>query len=308
MRGRRRNREASRTFTCFGGACTVAVSGKGPDGDAQAAVYAARDRMLAWHDTFTRFRASELRTLNADPSDCVAVSPAMVAFVQAIIDAAELTGGLADATLLDEIEEAGYREDRLQGSLAISLQMVMAPERRPARPHPEARWRQLSVDADAGTVTRPPGLRLDGGGIVKGLAADLLHPALGQRPSFGVDCEGDMRFGGTDAVERTVSVVSPFDSATVLHELTVVDGAVAQTGITKRSWLAGRHPHHHLLDPATGQPAYTGVIEVTALAPTALEGEARAKAALLSGPDAAAGWLPHGGVVVFDDGSHRVVG
>ena len=48
-------------------------------------------------------------------------------------------------------------------------------------------------------------------------------------------------------------------------------------------------------------------MQVTALAPTALEGEARAKAALLSGPQAAAGWLPHGGLVVFDDLSHDVI-
>ncbi len=308
MRGLRRKREASRTFTCFGGACTVAVSGKGPDGDAEAAVYAARDRMLAWHETFTRFRASELRALNDDPAPCVAVSAAMAAFARAAIDAAALTGGLADATLLDEIEAAGYREDRLRGSLAISLQMVMAPERRPAQPRPDVRWRQVAVDVEASTVTRPPGLRLDGGGIVKGLAADLLARELGQHTCFGVDCEGDMRFGGTGAPERTIAVVSPFDTGTVLHELTVVDGAVAQTGITKRSWLEGGRPHHHLLDPSTGQPAYTGVIEVTALARTALEGEARAKAALLSGPDAAAGWLPHGGVVVFDDGSHHMAG
>ena len=46
---------------------------------------------------------------------------------------------------------------------------------------------------------------------------------------------------------------------------------------------------------------------MTALAPSALEAEARTKAALLSGPRGAAEWLPHGGVIVFDDGSHRVL-
>ena len=43
------------------------------------------------------------------------------------------------------------------------------------------------------------------------------------------------------------------------------------------------------------------------LTPSALEGEALAKAAVLSGPERAAAWLPHGGVLVFDDGSHTVV-
>jgi hypothetical protein len=33
-----------------------------------------------------------------------------------------------------------------------------------------------------------------------------------------------------------------------------------------------------------------------------------AKAALLSGPDTASDWLRHGGVLVFDDGTHRVYG
>jgi thiamine biosynthesis lipoprotein len=38
------------------------------------------------------------------------------------------------------------------------------------------------------------------------------------------------------------------------------------------------------------------------MAPTALEAEVRAKAALLAGPEHAAMYLPHGGVLVLDDG------
>jgi FAD:protein FMN transferase len=95
----------------------------------------------------------------------------------------------------------------------------------------------------------------------------------------------------------------------VLHEYAIGDGGVSTAEIAKRSWLGeGTRPAHHLLDAATGRPAYAGVVQVTALAPTALEGEALAKAAVLSGPEAAATWLPHGGVVVLDDRSHTVVG
>lgn len=94
----------------------------------------------------------------------------------------------------------------------------------------------------------------------------------------------------------------------VLHELPVSEGALATSGISKRSWFGpGMRLGHRLLDPATGQPAYTGVVQVTARAPTALEGEALAKAAVLSGPHGATGWLPHGGMIVFDDGSHTVI-
>jgi thiamine biosynthesis lipoprotein len=83
---------------------------------------------------------------------------------------------------------------------------------------------------------------------------------------------------------------------------------VATTGIGRRSWLDARGaPAHHLLDPATGRPAFTGVVQATALAPTALEAEIRAKAAVLSGPDGAAAWLPDAGVVVLDDGRAAVL-
>jgi len=49
-----------------------------------------------------------------------------------------------------------------------------------------------------------------------------------------------------------------------------------------------------------------GIVQATALAPTALEAEALVRVALLSGPQDAANWLSHGGLVVLDDGSHAV--
>ena len=63
-------------------------------------------------------------------------------------------------------------------------------------------------------------------------------------------------------------------------------------------------PAHHLLDPRTGAPAFTGIVQATALAPTAAQAEVLAKAAVLSGPRASE-WLRHGGVVVTDDGRYE---
>ena len=92
-----------------------------------------------------------------------------------------------------------------------------------------------------------------------------------------------------------------------VHVFELSEGAAATSGIGRRSWLGpdGR-PAHHLLDPATGRPAFTGVVQATALAPTAVEAEWRAKAAVLSGPGDAGDWLEHGGVVVLDDGTHHI--
>ena len=138
------------------------------------------------------------------------------------------------------------------------------------------------------------------------MLADVIGEMLQEHHSFLVDCEGDLRVGGSGGLQRSVAVAAPL-SQRILHEFKLADGAVATTSITKRSWMERLKPAHHLLDPATGLPAYTGIVQTTALAPTALEAEALGKAALLSGPQDAAVWLRHGGLIVFDDGSHVVV-
>jgi thiamine biosynthesis lipoprotein len=108
---------------------------------------------------------------------------------------------------------------------------------------------------------------------------------------------------------RTVHVLHPFDRATAAV-LDVRDGAVATSGLSTRLWWwRGGAPAHHLIDPATGEPAWTGIVSATALAPTAAAAEALAKAALLAGPVAGRALLrAHGGVLVADDGTVALVG
>ena len=156
-------------------------------------------------------------------------------------------------------------------------------------------------------MRRPPGVALDSGGLAKGLFADVIAETLGDHRAFAVECAGDLRVGGAAGLDRPVAVQSPFDGS-VLHTFALAAGGVATSGIGRRSWLDARHaPAHHLLDPATGRAAFTGVVQATAIAPTALEAEIRAKAAVLSGPAGARSWLPDGGVIVADDGSFEVI-
>jgi thiamine biosynthesis lipoprotein len=282
------------TFRCFGTQCAVLV-------DDPAAEAAARRRLEAWHDRFSRFRPdSEPARLNADPRPAVPVSRVMARLVEAVVAAGRMTGGLVDATLLREIEAAGYRTD-LGAPLPVGLALRLAPPRRAARPSTAARWPEIRV---VGTVVhRPPGVAIDGGGLAKGLFADLIAESL-PHAVLAVDCGGDLRVRGP---RRRIRVADPFGGPAI-HAFTLAAGAAATSGIGRRSWLDARgRPAHHLLDPATGRPAFTGVVQATALAPTALEAEIRAKAAVLSGPDRADRWLAHGGLIVLEDGGRIVV-
>jgi FAD:protein FMN transferase len=300
-------REAGSTFACFGSTCAVFVIGSGEQGSADDAVAFARERLLDWHARFSRFDPdSELSRLNDDPRATLPVSWEMAVFAQAAVTAAQRSGGLVDATLVEQIVAAGYAGD-LEPPPELDAALDRAPARRPAGPRHASCWREITADPVAGTLTRPPGCKLDSGGIAKGLFADLLAESLAGHAAFAIDCAGDVRLGGTAGTPRAIVVASPFDEGT-LHQFARTDGGVATSGIGRRSWLDGDgRPGHHLLDPSSGLPAYTGVVQVTALAPTALEAEIRTKAALLSGPEHAADWLADGGVIVHDDGRCVVV-
>jgi len=290
-------------FACFGGTVAVRASSVDPV-RAGAALDRARALLLGVHDRLTRFEpTSELSRLNADPRDRVPASPLLRRFAQAVARAGALSDGLVDATVLPAVEAAGY-EHHLDPDVP-GLRDAVAP--RAHRWTADGAWRR--VDADATHVLRPVGVRLDSGGLGKGLAADLAGDLLAGLPAWIVDCGGDLRIGGVAGIPRTVEIADPFHPGDVLHRLQVTRGAVATSGTTRRAWTttAPGAAAHHLIDPRTGLPARTGVVQVTALAPTALEAEARAKTALLLGPMRARRALPHGGAFVTPDGELHVV-
>lgn len=300
--------EASDEFECFGSRCAVYVTGDGVLGSAREAVATVKRTLLGWHSQFSRFEpSSELEELNKDPRSLLPVSPLMARLADSIATVGLLTGGLVDGTLIDEVRAAGYADHLVAASVPLSKALEGASPRRPAGPGAREGWRQLRVDLAAGTVTRPPGLKLDSGGIAKGLFGDVLASELEDYESFAVDCGGDIRVGGAGGREREVEVAGPLDER-IIHRFGLREGAVATSGIGKRSWMRpdGRIAHH-LIDPGSGEPAFTGIVQVTAVAPSGVLAEALSKAALLSGPEGAERWLTRGGVIVYDDGSHRLV-
>jgi thiamine biosynthesis lipoprotein len=267
-----------------------------------------REFLARFEARLSRFRpGSELSELNAAPSADVAASPLLRAAVRAGLWAAERTGGLVDPTLLGALEAAGYGRSRRGPELSLAIALAHAPARRPAAPDPAARWRAFAVDDARGVIRRPPGLRFDTGGTGKGLAADLAAVRLADHERWAIDCGGDLRVGGpygAPAAEPfTVDIEHPLTGERA-HSLRLRTGAVATSGLDIRLWRRpDGTPAHHLLDPFNGDPAWTGLVGATALAPTALEAEVLAKAALLSGPAGARRWLGrHGGLVVRDDG------
>ncbi len=279
-------------FPCFGG--TVAVRASGEAVAVAAALRRARRIAEDVHRRLTRFEpGSDLCRLNGDPRELVPAEPLLRRFAAAVAWAGEVSGGLVDATCLPAVEAAGYRRHWEPGAASAGWTAGAAVAA-------SAGWADVAVEGDA--VRRPPGTRLDSGGLGKGLAADLMATALGPCRTWAIDCGGDLRVGGWEAPARAVDVAAP-DGEASIHRLRVARGAIATSGVTRRAWDAG----HHLVDPRTGAPADTGIIQATAVAPTGLEAEVRAKTALLSGPERAGDVLSDGGVFVTTAGGVHVV-
>ncbi|HEX3239007.1 MAG TPA: FAD:protein FMN transferase [Solirubrobacterales bacterium] len=302
------------TFDAMGSHVRLLIGEPGPGlASAAEAAEQARRFIHGFDAALSRFQpGSELCALNRDERERVPASPLLRRAVSAGLDAAERSGGLVDPTLLDAIEGAGYKASRAgMSGVPLSEALTQAPRRQPARPHPDRSWRRFVVDDAAAEVVRPPGLGFDTGGTGKGLAADLVAASLRGYSRFIVDCGGDIRIGGADAL------VHPYE-VFVEHPLTgerayvirLGSGGVATSGLNVRIWRRGDGSYsHHLLDPATGEPAWTGLVGATALADTALEAETLSKAALLSGPERARGLLAErGGLVVHDSGRVELIG
>ncbi len=301
-------------FDAMGSHVRLLIGEPGPGmAPAPAAAERARQFVVDFDAALSRFKPdSELCALNEDPRERVPASELLRDAVKAGLAAAQRSGGLVDPTLVGEIESAGYVASRAGVPGApLGAALAEAPPRRSADPNPAASWKLFEVDDAAGTIARPPGVRFDTGGAGKGLAADLIAAQLRGYSRFIVDCGGDIRIGGPDALVQPyeVFVEHPLTGERA-HVLRLGSGAVATSGLNVRVWRGadGRYAHH-LIDPSTGEPAWTGLIGATALGDTAVEAETFAKAALLSGPEGGREVLSErGGLLVHDGGRVETVG
>lgn len=161
-------------------------------------------------------------------------------------------------------------------------------------------WDKLELDDSAGTVTfRTAAMRLDFGGIGKGLAADLALAEMRDRglPRTMVEIGGDLVVGSPppDRAGWSIRVETvPWDDALALE---LVDAAVATSGDVEQ-YLEIEEDGvvvrlGHLLDPRTGRPV-----------PTRREATAIVRGGAFNGADADA--LASVGVILGLRGAARV--
>jgi thiamine biosynthesis lipoprotein len=235
----------------------------------------------------SRFRPdSELSQLNALSGQWVPVSDLMWDVLTLALGMAAITNGRFDPTTLNALEQYGYTVSFEQlnriGQNGHSLQ-----------PTPSVgQWTAVELDESRQAVYLPEGVRLDFGGIAKGYTAQQAVDLLRDWGPCLVDASGDLAAGAAPLGHPgwPVAISAPWtDEETKpgdLFTLWLADQALATSGIDYRHWQQNGRTAHHLIDPATGQPAATDGLTVTVLADDAAQTEAWATATLVAGSQA----------------------
>jgi thiamine biosynthesis lipoprotein len=249
----------------------------GEDGRAGFGEVALRiERELAEVEArFSRFRPeSELSRVNARAARWTRVSDPFAELLGLALEAARLTRGLFDPTVLPALRSAGYDRD---------FALVRAgPHPEPGPAEPCGRWQEVELAGNQ--VWIPPGVGLDFGGIAKGWAVDRAIELGRGLTWLLVSAGGDLRLAGSPPDGGLeIAIEDPLDRGGEVMRVRLESGALATSSVTSRTWGPRLH---QIIDPRTGLPAITGILQATAWGDTCAEAEMRSKWALLAGPPA----------------------
>jgi len=279
------------------------VDGMAAASDARRAAEATLRRLGAWANRLTRFtETSDLARLNASTDVRVPVRPTLATALDWARQTEGLSGGIVDVALLDA---------RLAAEHPVANDTVSAAATAASRPD-----RTWSMDRGRRMtfIRRPVGLRFDLDGVAKGWLADRALGRLGSFPAAVVDADGDIAIRLGDGESWRFGIADPRSKDEDLLELDLLGSAVdgigsfglATSGTSVHRWVHGGHTTHHLIDPRTGKPAPTDVVQATVLTATAGKAEALAKTAVILGSEAAlialAGQDVHGAILLTERG------
>ena len=231
--------------------------------DADRAFDLAEAEFERLEQVLSRFRPdSELSQLNRDGR--LDASADLVQVVELAVAAREQTGGRFDPTIHDALVEAGY--DRTFDEVPAD-----------GVGEPSSARCGGGVFIDGHRIELERGYRLDLGGIGKGYAAERVAELLAVTAPCLVSAGGDVAVRGLPPAG--VWSVAVDESIT----LGITRGGVATSGRDRRRWHRNGMELHHLIDPATGAPAETDLLRVTAVGDDAVDAEVLAKTLFIAG-------------------------
>lgn len=148
---------------------------------------------------------------------------------------------------------------------------------------------KIQYDRESKNLSFEEGTKIDFGGIAKGYTSMRLISVLSgyDVESALINLGGNVQVYGKkpDASTYKVAIKDPQDSENYLGILSVYDAAVVTSGGYERCFASNGKTYHHLLDPATGYPAESGVSSVTVVCKNGTYADGLSTALFILGPE-----------------------
>jgi len=237
-----------------------------------AAAYACEDVIRDLEAKLSRtVEDSEVSRLNAAGGDAVEIGWDAYSLLERAAAYSSSTGGAFDITVAPVVSAWGFTEDSFRVPSQAELDRLL----------PLVDSSQVSVtpsldsngDGPKAMVTLGPGQAIDLGGIAKGYAADKIVKVLREHevPRANINLGGNVLAYG-DRPDGTPWRVGIQDPARVGEQnafagvLALTDSFAVTSGGYQRYFEQDGKTYHHIIDPATGYPADSGLTSVTVAA------------------------------------------
>ena len=258
---------------------TVKVYGEG----APEAAREAKERLLALDALWSATReGSDVARLNSGAGEAIALSHKTMRLLRMSEEVREETKGALDVTLAPLLQ--------LWGFTGGVHRVPTAEEIEAARALTGAG--KLKLDEAAGTARLEKGSSVELGAVAKGYAGELVAAELKSRGvrSALLDLGGNIEVIGAreGGAPWRIGLRNPFGGA-LLGTVAVTDAAVVTSAIDQRFFTdeAGNR-YWHILDPATGKPAASGLASATVIAKSGGRADALSTALFVMGAERAA--------------------
>lgn len=198
---------------------------------------------------------SEIYAINHSVGENVHVSPETFELFDFSLDISEVTDGALDCTMYPVLTEWGFTTGNYKIPTDEKISELLE------------NTGYEKIDLNENNVTVPKNMQIDLGAVGKGYTGDLIVDILQENgiDSALLDLGGNIQTIGTkpDGTDWKLGLRSPFDEGS-FATLEISDCAVITSGGYERYFTGDDgETYWHILDPATGKPAHSGLVSVT---------------------------------------------
>lgn len=237
---------------------------------------------------------SDIWRLNrAAAGETVVCNPVTIEILQSAHRVYELTDGAYDPTVYPLVELWGFSPDKFVGNVA--------PDRLPT----DAEISEMlglvgfdeafAIDAENNSVTKlKEGAKLDLGGVAKGYAVQKALSMAGKTEAL-VNLGGNI---GAANASYTIGIGAPreYDKSYIGTVGLSAGQCISTSGDYEKYYFVDGVRYHHIINPATGRPADSGLVSVTVITPDGALGDALATAIMVAGAEKGTLWANELGV------------